>query len=71
MSATKEFVNRRELVELDDDGNEVQPNSWKVVSQGEGGFDEVHRADYTGAKSAATVHERATGNECELIPEYE
>jgi len=39
---------------------------YEVVSTGREGFDRVIRPDFKAAKSAAQVHQRATGNECEI-----
>jgi len=36
--------------------------TWEVVSEQPGGFDTIVRPDYKSAKSAAEIHERATGN---------
>lgn len=37
---------------------------YRVISQGDGGFDSVVRYDWMAAKDAAEVHEAATGNKC-------
>jgi hypothetical protein len=39
---------------------------YEVVSTGEEGFDRVTRPDFKSAQSAAKVHQRVTGNECEI-----
>jgi len=41
---------------------ENNAETWEVVSDQPGGFDRVLRPDYKSAKSAAEIHERATGN---------
>jgi len=39
---------------------------YEVVSTGEEGFDRVTRPDFKSAQNAAQVHQRATGNGCEI-----
>lgn len=57
---------RDELYSFDVEWTDTRTR-YKVESHGPGGFDSVTRPDLRSAKEAAAVHERVTGNECDIV----